>query len=210
MPFFSLYVFQAIITSQILFPIIIAWEQMPPNFPSCVILHNWFKQEWNKGIHGRAKHYKVKQYDKCTSNSINNSESHIPPSSWLEALTPERNTQQNIVTPERDTQQNNELLALLYSLNTPGLDNTYLFDSGIERICSDTGASACLSAKKENFVHLTQVNNLQILGIGRGLNVEGIGILKWSMNDDRGNEIDLFIKDALYVPSAPMGLLCPQ
>jgi hypothetical protein len=105
MPFFSLYVFQAIMTSQILFPIIIAWEQMPPNFPSCVILHNWFKQEWNKGIHGRAKHYKVKQYDKCTSTSINNSESHIPPSSWLEALTPERNTQQNIVTPERDTQQ---------------------------------------------------------------------------------------------------------
>jgi hypothetical protein len=111
---------------------------------------------------------------------------------------------------ERDTQQNNQLLALLYSLNTPGLDNAYLFDSGIERICIDTGASACLSAKKENFVHLTQVKGLQISGIGSGLNVEGIGILKWSMSGDMGNEIDLFIKDALYVPSAPMGLFCPQ
>jgi hypothetical protein len=54
------------------------------------------------------------------------------------------------------------------------------------------------------------VSNLQINGIGTGLPIEGIGILKWSLRDDLNNKIDLFIKDALYVHSAPMGLLCPQ
>jgi hypothetical protein len=57
---------------------------------------------------------------------------------------------------------------------------------------------------------MTLVNNLNINGIGSGLPIEGIGVLKWSIRDDSGNEIDLFIKDALYVPSAPTGLLCPQ
>jgi len=80
----------------------------------------------------------------------------------------------------------------------------------MERICVDTGASACISTQKGNFIHLHPVNNLKINGIGSGLLIEGIGVLKWSVRDDSGNQIDLFVKDALYVPTAPMGLLCPQ
>jgi hypothetical protein len=34
--------------------------------------------------------------------------------------------------------------------------------------------------------------------------------LRWSIRDDNNNDIDIYIKDSLYVPSAPMGLLCPQ
>jgi hypothetical protein len=107
-------------------------------------------------------------------------------------------------------QRNKDLLALLYSLNTPSLDNTYLFDSGLECICIDTGTSASLSAEKENFVQLIPITNLEISGIGSGLFVEGIGILQWSIKDDMGQVIDLFRKDALYIPTAPIGLLCPQ
>jgi hypothetical protein len=105
---------------------------------------------------------------------------------------------------------NSHLQALLFSLSTPGIDRTYNFDSTIECICVDTGASASISTKRENFITLQPVSDLKINGIGTGLPIEGIGILKWPICDDQNNEIDLFIKDALYVPSAPMGLLCPQ
>ena len=30
------------------------------------------------------------------------------------------------------------------------------------------------------------------------------------MRDDKNNEVEVFINDALHVPSAPMSLLCPQ
>jgi hypothetical protein len=106
--------------------------------------------------------------------------------------------------------ENKEMLALLYSLNTPRTSSIYHFDTDTESICIDTGASACLSPKKNNFVSLKEINNLKINGIASGLQVGGIGTLKWSIRDDNNNEIDLYIKDALYVPSAPMGLLCPQ
>jgi hypothetical protein len=105
---------------------------------------------------------------------------------------------------------NTDLQALLFSLSTPGVDRTYQFDSSIERICIDTGASASLSTKRENFITLQSVADLKINGIGAGLPIEGIGILKRPLRDDQDNKIDLFIKDSLYVPSAPMGLLCPQ
>jgi hypothetical protein len=63
---------------------------------------------------------------------------------------------------------------------------------------------------KQNFISLTPVTNIQINGIGSGLPIEGIGCLKWSIRNDANNEIDIFVKNALYAPTAPMGLLCPQ
>jgi hypothetical protein len=99
---------------------------------------------------------------------------------------------------------------MLYSLSTPGGSDTYNFDTDAERICIDTGASACLSTKKENFISLKPISNVKINGIASGLQVDGIGLLKWSIRDDNNKEIDLFIKDALYVLKASMGLLCPQ
>jgi hypothetical protein len=110
----------------------------------------------------------------------------------------------------RSVSQNKHLQGLLFSLSTPGINSEYNFDESVERICVDTGASASVSTKRENFITLTSIKNLEINGIGAGLPIEGIGVLKWSLKDDKHNEIDLFIKDALYVPSAPMGLLCPQ
>jgi hypothetical protein len=51
---------------------------------------------------------------------------------------------------------------------------------------------------------------LKINGIASGLSVEGIGTLKWPIRDDNGHAIDLYIHNALYVPHAPMVLLCSQ
>jgi hypothetical protein len=103
-----------------------------------------------------------------------------------------------------------QLQALLYSLNTPTQDTTTHFGSDFERICIDTGASACISTRKENFTNLNTVNHIKINSIGTGLPVAGIGTLKWPIRDDDGHEIDLHVHNALYVPEAPMGLLCPQ
>jgi hypothetical protein len=47
------------------------------------------------------------------------------------------------------TTDNGRLLALLFSLSTPGLDTVYHFDPTVERICVDTGASACISLHTE-------------------------------------------------------------
>jgi hypothetical protein len=110
----------------------------------------------------------------------------------------------------RPTHINKQLQAYLYSLSTPGADNTITFGTDSERICIDTGASACISAKRSNFIKLHPITNLSITGIGAGLPIAGIGTLRWSLRDDNANEIDLYIKDALYVPKSPMGLLCPQ
>jgi hypothetical protein len=109
-----------------------------------------------------------------------------------------------------NTPIDNHHKAMLLSLSTPGGSDTYQFDTDAERICIDTGASACISTKKESFKSLKPMSNIKINGIASGLQVAGIGLLKWSIRDDDNNEINLYIRDALYVPQAPMGLLCPQ
>jgi hypothetical protein len=108
----------------------------------------------------------------------------------------------------RSYEDNMALQALLFSYSTPGLDNTYKFDPAMERICIDTGASTCISTMKGNFINLKPVTNVQINGIGTGLPIEGIGCLRWSIRDDENNEIDLFINNALYVPTARLMVFC--
>jgi hypothetical protein len=104
----------------------------------------------------------------------------------------------------------NELLALLFSLTTPANDRTFSFGTNAERICIYTGASACISTKRSNFTSLRKVTDIKINRIGSGLPVEGIGTLKWPIIADNGTEMDIHIHNSLYVPSPPMGLLCPQ
>jgi len=101
-------------------------------------------------------------------------------------------------------------LAFLYSITTPQQESCYNFGTDTERICIDIGASACISTRRKNFVNLTPVKNIKINGIGSGLPVEGSGLLKWPLRDENNNEVDLYIQNALFVPKAPMGLLCPQ
>jgi hypothetical protein len=205
MPILSLFVIQAIIFQS---HHTVPWLRQPPPTPSAVLIHNWFTQEWNKGIHGH-----ITRFRHPGSPSTNILPLHITDPDIVRS-----HKQQEIHNLPDDPlplssctkATNSNLQALLFSLSTPGVDQTYNFDSTIEQICVDTGASASISTKRENFITLQSVSDLKINGIGTGLPIEGIGILKWPIRDDQNNEIDLFIKDALYVPSAHMGLLCPQ
>jgi hypothetical protein len=84
------------------------------------------------------------------------------------------------------------------------------YTTGSKAICIDTGASTCISNDKRDFVTLTTVTDQTISGIGSGLAVQGRSTLLWTISDNDGNKIKLYIADALYVPNIPICLLCPQ
>jgi hypothetical protein len=84
------------------------------------------------------------------------------------------------------------------------------FNPGGQPICIDSGASCSISNNKLDFIELNPTPNTILRGISSGLQVEGKGTLKWSITSDSGDEVDLFIRDSLYVPSAPMCLLSPE
>ena len=103
-------------------------------------------------------------------------------------------------------------LAMLYAWQSANVQSPIYMDyaPGSKAICVDTGASSCISNDKNDFISLEKVQHLSIAGIGSGLSIEGVGILRWTINDDDGNAIVLHVQDALYVPKVPMCLLCPQ
>jgi hypothetical protein len=71
---------------------------------------------------------------------------------------------------------------------------------GSNPICVDTGASVCISNNKNDFISLVKISSETIQGIGSGLQVEGKGTLRWIIYDDDGQEVTLYVRDALYVP----------
>jgi hypothetical protein len=60
------------------------------------------------------------------------------------------------------------------------------------------------------YITFTSITDQVISGISSGLTVEGHGTLCWIIRDDNGDNIILYISDALYVPKVPIRLLCPQ
>jgi len=84
------------------------------------------------------------------------------------------------------------------------------FTPGGRPICLDTGATSCISNRKEDFIQFTPVKDSVLKGISSGLSIEGCGTICWKITDDLGDEITLNIHDSLYVPQAPMCLLSPQ
>jgi hypothetical protein len=119
--------------------------------------------------------------------------------SWVTVKEPIE-TPTTLLQEPKSCAENKRLLALLYSLTTPQNNSSYNFGTDIERICIDTGASACISTHRENFVTFMPVTKTRVNGIGSGLLVEGSGLLKWPIHR----------VTILYVPKAPIGLLCPQ
>jgi hypothetical protein len=91
-------------------------------------------------------------------------------------------------------------------------DNSTIMDylPGSKAICIDTGASASISNDKRDFITFNSITNQTTSGIGSGLNVEGCGTILWTITDDEGNKIKLYISDSFFVPNIPICLLCPQ
>jgi hypothetical protein len=184
-------------------------------------VHAWFVTEWNAGLYPYRRHiYKPPWYhssaidtfplpstsDMTTAEqALHIDTSHMP-------IVDANLVSLNHGAPEqrRSVTENAQIQAYLYSLSTPGANHKIRFGTDAEDICIDTGASACISRLRQNFITLRPVKNLAVNGIGSGLPIAGIGTLRWSIFDDKNNAIDLYIRDALFVPTAPMGLLCPQ
>jgi hypothetical protein len=70
------------------------------------------------------------------------------------------------------------------------------FNPGGKPICIDSGATCAISNNKSDFTDLASTLNTVLHGITSGLNIEGKGTLCWSITNDSGDEIDLYIRDA--------------
>lgn len=67
-----------------------------------------------------------------------------------------------------------------------------------------------ISNSKDNFVDFQPVKDINLSGIVTGLLISGVGTIKWPILTDCGTEVELFIRQTLYVPACPMNLLSPQ
>jgi hypothetical protein len=85
-----------------------------------------------------------------------------------------------------------------------------IFDPGGNSVCIDTGASGTIWIWKQHFISLQKFDNMMTNGIASDLKLQGIGVIRFTIMDKDDNTIDIIIRDALYVPDAPMCLLCPQ
>ena len=89
------------------------------------------------------------------------------------------------------------------------------YDSDSFIIGIDNHASKCISKYKEHFISFTSTSNMAkspaIKDFKGGLtNIEGVGIVRWWLEDDLGRVTQHDIRDVLYVPQAPYSILSPQ
>jgi hypothetical protein len=203
MPFLSLLFIKVIMYLPFQTTKVPSWQRLPPRKPPYIQITKQFIHEWNMGLHGtihRPRFHKNKKHIKRADQAWTTQEAnaslpqqqedharteHDVKASSTQHTALSRTNNEVTVAPENATNaaqtDKADLLALLYSLTTPRTSSIYHFDTDIESICVDTGASACLSTKQSNFVNLKEINNIKINGIASGLMVKGIGTLKWSI-----------------------------
>ena len=75
----------------------------------------------------------------------------------------------------------------------------------------DTGASMSMTPRLEDFITPPKpVNISPIKGIAGSLQPIGIDTVRYTIKDDNGDDIQLFIPDVLYCPAIPITLISPQ
>jgi hypothetical protein len=151
MPLLIQLLFTVIITNLLPHHQFYRWIRPPTPRPPLVHLHQWFIGAWNKGLYPspKLKRYRNTAFGALTYN--------IPPHEIPTQVRhePSPPAMGHIVSPlvmpshPQSPEENVQLQALLYSLNTPTQDTTIHFGSDFERICIDTGASACISTRKK-------------------------------------------------------------
>jgi hypothetical protein len=78
-------------------------------------------------------------------------------------------------------------------------------------IIIDTGASIIITPYMTDFIGpLQSIQELEVKGIALGLQVCGMGTVKYSFLSDDGTEVTLQLKNCLYVPQCTSCLLCPR
>ena len=75
------------------------------------------------------------------------------------------------------------------------------------RLVVDSGSSCTISNCLDDFISPpTRAQPRELKGIGSGLQIQGIGTVRYILN----NGYELIIPGTLYVPDCPARLLCPQ
>ncbi len=108
-------------------------------------------------------------------------------------------------------QTNQDKLCYLHAWQSTNASTIRLLRFSSNRpICINTGASCCISNVKSDFIKFQESKSSVFHGISSGLSITGTGTLKWSINNDNGDEVIIHLPNSLYVPDAPMCLLSPQ
>ena len=86
------------------------------------------------------------------------------------------------------------------------------FDTDSAEVGIDNRTSFTMSGYVKDFITPIQpTNNYRIRGIsGAHLNVDGIGTIKWRIEDDNGVQHDVLIPNSLYIKKFEGRLLSPQ
>ena len=64
--------------------------------------------------------------------------------------------------------------------------SVYVSESDQVPVVFDTGASTCVSPRKEDFVQLSEPNGIEVMGMEHASKVAGVGVIRWYMRDDHG------------------------
>ena len=105
---------------------------------------------------------------------------------------------------------NRRLLALLFAFASGLGHKCVQFDTDSVPIVVDTGASESISMHRDDFVHYEPVKNVNVRGIASGLQVQGVGTIRWVVKNDQGETTEMFCHNALHIPKCPVRLLSPQ
>ena len=115
-----------------------------------------------------------------------------------------------MLSKKRTEAENAELLAIICALQSEhAMTQAPIgFDTDSVLICIDTGASRTAPFDKTKFVKIKPLQGIR--RISSSLQVEGVGIVKWKLTSNAGDELEIYITGALYIPQLPTRLLAPQ
>jgi len=82
--------------------------------------------------------------------------------------------------------------------------------SSEQALCIDTGANCCIINKKADFTTYSPTESCILHGILSGLQIAGTGTLRWTITDNNGHDITMYLHNSLHVPDTPVCLLSPQ
>lgn len=85
-------------------------------------------------------------------------------------------------------------------------ESVFLCPDGNKKWCLDSGCTSHMSADRNNFKQLSEMNQVLNLANNNSTNIEGIGSVKFVVNEN-GCEKDITLSDVLYVSDLRTNLL---
>ena len=122
---------------------------------------------------------------------------------------------QTLRTAKSATEALDVLHSMAMAAKLPTAPHHCFFDSDSVQMIVDNGSSVTLWKHRSSFTDLVPLTDEEkrahgIKGISGMVYPEGKGTLAFTITDDNGNPHLLSIQDALFVPTCPYNLFCPQ